>query len=326
MRKYVWVALFSGLVAGCGGGGGDDGGSLQQPATLAIHAGNQNDVASTSATAVTGASALASGAAGNLGVEIAASTSRRIALALTDSRRRGFAARVLASETETMSCPRGGSMTITGTDANGNEEPDAGDSLSMVFSNCRSDVDESVDGTLSMAFTSVTQNSSGVSISGTMTMDLSTVDGDEQTTVKGEVTMHLASLSPSRAQLDLAVTGSALRASVRTATRSETIAYESGFAISMIGDVGGSGSYTVDGDITSSMLAGRISIDTIQPFVQFADADYPSSGAMRVLGSGGSQLHLTALSGAQVLLELDTDGNGNYESSKTFTWEALLRD
>ena len=51
MRKVVWAALCSGLVAACGGGGGDAGGSAPPAASLAISSINQDVVERASAIA-----------------------------------------------------------------------------------------------------------------------------------------------------------------------------------------------------------------------------------------------------------------------------------
>lgn len=83
--------------------------------------------------------------------------------------------------------------------------------------------------------------------------------------------------------------------------------------------------YSASGVLSSSALASQsISFSTSADFVARPGDLYPYSGAFVIDGAGNSRLRLTALSSSQLGLELDANGDGNFEGSSIVNWNTLL--
>ena len=82
---------------------------------------------------------------------------------------------------------------------------------------------------------------------------------------------------------------------------------------------------TVSGVLSSTALAGRVEVATLQgaPLVQYAAEPYPRSGSVQIDGRRGRIL-VTALSAGEARLEVDAGDDGNFESSSTVSWDWLL--
>jgi len=88
---------------------------------------------------------------------------------------------------------------------------------------------------------------------------------------------------------------------------------------------GWSSSTTLNGVVASSGLENKsISIATVSAFVQPSSATYPVSGQAIVTGAANSKVRLTVQNATSVLIELDADGNGIYETSITRLWSQLV--
>lgn len=327
MRKWAWAALCSGLVSACGGGG--DGDSPAPAASVAITSANQQQVARTAASSVT--SLASTGGLGGVASSSGASVprlpglSRHVALALGTARESALSARArpLATESEQIDCPAGGSITLTVTYSNASQFT-PGDTLGFTFNNCQTTATDNTNGTMSIAMSSYAETPAGANFAGTMSLNLTATEGDRTSAVSGSVSASYADLSATSSRLDLAVGPSGLTASVITAGGTpETIGYVSGFTISET-DTSTSSSVTVNGSIDSSRLAGRITLQTATPIVQLAADAYPSSGVLRVTGAGGSALLLTVQSATALQVQLDANGDGTYEASATYTWALIL--
>ncbi len=327
MRKWAWAALCSGLVSACGGGG--DGDSPAPAASVAITSANQQQVARTAASSVT--SLASTGGLGGVASSSGASVprlpglSRHVALALGTARESALSARArpLATESEQIDCPAGGSITLTLTYSNASQFT-PGDTLGFTFNNCQTTATDNTNGTMSIAMSSYAETPAGANFAGTMSLNLTATEGDRTSAVSGSVSASYADLSATSSRLDLAVGPSGLTASVITAGGTpETIGYVSGFTISET-DTSTSSSVTVNGSIDSSRLAGRITLQTATPIVQQAADAYPSSGVLRVTGAGGSALRLTAQSATAQHVQLDATGDGTYEATETYTWAEVL--
>lgn len=73
----------------------------------------------------------------------------------------------------------------------------------------------------------------------------------------------------------------------------------------------------------STSMGGSVTVQTVMPFVTNVGDLYPSSGQVVATGSNGSKCRLTALDNVNVLLEVDADGVGGYETMINTTWAAL---
>lgn len=327
MRKRAWAALCSGLVAACGGGGGD-GAAPAPTASVAITAANQQQVARAAASSVT--SVAGAGSIGAFASSSGASAarlpglSRQVALALGTARATALSARVrpLATESQQIDCPAGGSVIVTLTFSNPTQFT-PGDTLGMGFNNCKTTSSDNANGTVSIVLSSHAQTAVGQNFAGTMSLNLTATEGNRTSTVSGSVSASYTDLSVSSSRLDLTIGSSGLTASVTGGGTSETIGYAAGFSISQT-DTSTDSSVTVNGSIDSSLLAGRITLQTTAPIVQGAADAYPSSGALRITGASGSALLLTVQSTTALQVQLDANGDGTYEASATYTWTQML--
>jgi hypothetical protein len=80
---------------------------------------------------------------------------------------------------------------------------------------------------------------------------------------------------------------------------------------------------TTGGRVSCAAAGGAVRIGTLAPVVQYGVEDYPWSCRIEAVGKTGS-LQATALSATQLRIDLDADGNGAFEASKTLLWIQLL--
>lgn len=331
--RALAVVLTAGLlamVAGCGGGGGDAGGTPPPLGGRLLSIGPDNYVAA--AQEALGSAAFV-GDTSRLAIAAqVADDSVLMASALAQLRRwpaRLAAVPRLASGvvlTETEACPGGGRMTLTFDDRNGNGDVDAGDSLATVFENC---VAEGVrlGGRLAMRMDALSGNFDGLVYSATLTMTLDNFSasvGGVDTAGSGEmrITDTSRALNDSTTTLAIASLTSSANLGGTTVTRRLT-----DFSYSIERRPAGN-SYTetstFGGTIVSTRLSEReINVSTPVPLVRPAAAPYPISGQVLAAGSNGSRVRVTAQNSAQVLIELDADGNGSYETSTTRPWSEM---
>ena len=76
------------------------------------------------------------------------------------------------------------------------------------------------------------------------------------------------------------------------------------------------------GTLDSTLLTGVVSYSTPTEFEGF-NADYPSAGVFLVTGGNNSSARLTAIDSVNVLIEIDTDGDGNFDEIFETTWVEL---
>lgn len=86
---------------------------------------------------------------------------------------------------------------------------------------------------------------------------------------------------------------------------------------------------TADYTLNSTLIGGAVTVTTVTPFETVPGASYPQRGALLISGAQ-SGMRLTAQGDEdslpleqQVLLEIDADGDGVYETTQTTSWEQL---
>jgi hypothetical protein len=85
----------------------------------------------------------------------------------------------------------------------------------------------------------------------------------------------------------------------------------------------GTGEWTQTGHsyVRSTALAGTVYAETQQPLAGPPD-EHPQTGVLMLRGANGSRIRVT-LQIEDILVELDADGDGVYESSEIITWDDL---
>lgn len=338
MQRFpILAALASCLVlASCGGGGGD---STMVPTATDVSISNANQKA-VARSVVNGGMALmwaqpfaaparataleAKAARTALPTQLLAGITRRMtSLALEQ----GSAARrrPLAASTETEACSEGGTVATTFDDRDNSGDASAGDVVSAVFAGCKEADLITLDGRIVVQIATVAEvGADGLDLTGSFAFDGVRADlGDTKAALSGSVAASVALRADS---LDIAMTvgSDAVRVSATGPGLDESLVYETGMAIAVTSNDAGTLSIAIDGSLVSDSLGGRITVATAAPVRRFANDAYPRSGQFNARGAAGSQVRLTVLDSTQVRLELDADGDGNFESVTPLAWSELL--
>ena len=329
MRAAGLAILAAAALTACGGGGGGDGGDpLPAGAAVALSAANYESVAQKTLTAtafLTDSSGLV------LGAQVA--PGGQAVLAWTRAQLRhlpGLLARAPkvvtgAISSEVMNCSGGGSVNVQLNDANGNEQLDAGDSASFDASNCV-EAGVTISGGIGMVINTASGDLDGTAYNATVAV---TLTGLRVATAAGGATgsgsMQLAVSSTDAETYAVEITVSSMTMSGLFAGVNDTITLQNWQSTSRTARSNGvlRTSISASGTTISSVL-GSVVVATVQPMVQDEGADYPASGRITATGANGSLLQITALNSSDVLLELDADGNGVFETRSTKAWSDLI--
>lgn len=328
MFKRSLLATSILVLTACGGGGG---GTTPPPTSGALALTTSNYTAAvqeslSSADYITRSSALLTGAQ-------VVDDHAMVRAALTVFQRSGrwfvraapLATGVVTTEVEP--CDNGGILTITINDQNGNNDADTGDSARAVATNCVI-AGVTTNGTLDIVFTSVSGSfaSPVFSVGATVTLDNFRAASAAGSAVgNGQIAVAINATGVNSQTFTLTVPSLTAVSTFGGTSSTRTL---SSFAINAVTTPAGFGSSTavsVNGTLSSTGLgAGTITIATTAPFVQSSSATYPSSGQLVVTGAANSKARATVQSGTTVLIELDADGNGAYETSTTRLWSQLI--
>jgi hypothetical protein len=82
-------------------------------------------------------------------------------------------------------------------------------------------------------------------------------------------------------------------------------------------------SIVASGFVMSSEFEGIAGFNVETPIQYFNGDQYPSSGVLLVTGNDGVVLRITAVNNTNVVLDIDIDGNGVYDSTINTTWAEL---
>ena len=113
------------------------------------------------------------------------------------------------------------------------------------------------------------------------------------------------------------IASSGLSAQARLAGQNRSVVV-TGFSATIV-DQGTQYTETLAGTFSLGALEGRsVVLSTVTPVVQRVDDLYPSSGALRLVGAGGSALLIEAVDATQARLSLDANGDGKFEVKESF--------
>jgi hypothetical protein len=331
ISRLSLAALF--FLTACGGGGGGDDGSTPPTGVtntpLAIDASNYVAVATESVSAVSyvlDTTEFFNGAQVS-SERVLLDFARAQALKLPGWFATATPRPSGAELTETMPCSGGGSMQITLNDINGNEDLDAGDSTTMVAMNCV-EFDSTVNGTLVMQITTLSGDLEGdvYDLGVTMTFsNLSVAMAEGSTVGNGSMSMEMAMTGPDTGSLELKFNELTMTGTYGSDSYSRKMW---NFDISERYDLVNSmfrGETALSGTLGSSALASKaVVLSTLQPMVSVGEDEYPSSGQILATGATGSKMRMTAQNATTVLIELDANGDDNYESSVSKPWNELM--
>ncbi|MDH4052646.1 MAG: hypothetical protein OEU93_13820, partial [Rubrivivax sp.] len=231
-------------------------------------------------------------------------------------------------------CGAGGTVSMMLDDRDGNQDASVGDVATFVFTDCRDAPDETINGEVAVTVQAINADATAL----TADVDVNRLSAaSAKWTLTLDGTLRLAYSTPSVDSpietYDLRAVGP-VTASVSsrlsfndTGTLAdgwhEVSTYDTSVA-PVAGNVEyGKGTLTVEGRFRSATAGGTVEVSTPTAFVNYGEDAYPRVGVMHVKGQA-SALRLRALSADNVQIELDANGDGTYESSKTESWDWLL--
>ncbi|MEJ5999425.1 hypothetical protein [Paucibacter soli] len=322
------------FLAACGGGGGGDGGNGPGPApaptALAITSGNYQSVAQQSLSSsqyLLGSAGLVTGADAAAAPSLLALAARQVqALPAWFRNKAGLPLVQGATTNQSTPCAGGGRIDAVLTDANGNGKIDAGDGMAMTAVACKED-GVSMDGKMEITVTSASGEFGSNSFSAGLDLKLSgftATTGISKVSGDGLIRVSLTASGANRMSLSMDVASFSSSGRVGGTDFSQKL---ENFALTLQTAPQGLGfqtSSTARGALTSSSLESkRINLETAVPLLQLSGRSDPSAGQLLVRGAADSLLRMTVQSDGRVLLELDADGNGQFELSSFKSWSEL---
>lgn len=318
------------LVA-CGGGGG--GGDDTPPGSVDVTAANQDQLARAAAVATQGGFAIGPdlGLSGPLGAGRSGALAAPLVRAL--QRQAGPDQRALALIGPFIeACQLSGTLSTSLDDRDDSGAASVGDRLTVVFDNCQDMTDEAVDGTFDAVLTEV-RLAPSLSFSASVTLAglRVTLPGARSGVYSGDFTLSMNETSATVLTTQVRV-GSQLAAQVSTPRFTDTVTLMAGHTLTLVLDTAalppggtepGLMTTTSQGSVASAAAGGHVSLRSLQPIQQYSQDSAPHSGQIDLAGRNGS-LQLTALATGQVRIDLDADGNGVFEQTRTVDWDWLF--
>lgn len=308
------------LLAACGGGGG--GVAVNSPGpTLSIDSANAVLVAKVSYD-----SALASGGLGSLsgnGLILGDGPGgvAKLGNTLSNAAKTGAGSSRVPIPAETTACAASGTVTISGDIADPfTPTLSPGDYFVADYEACDEGTGGVIDGGMRLDINSFSGDFLTALFEMNVTMTLTNLQvtaGQDVVTSHGDATVALNTLNSPAVSTSLS--GNSMRIDANAASDSLTN-YRSATTVDG-GQVPAPYTMTSSGTLDSTQLPGIIRYSTPVVFQGFG-SDYPSSGEFLVTGSSSS-LRLIALDNVNVVIELDTNGDGTVDETIPTTWAEL---
>jgi hypothetical protein len=231
------------------------------------------------------------------------------------------------TQSQTIACPVGGTMSVTATDANGNGVFDAGDSFSMAMAHCQYAA-ESLDGALGVSVNSLSGaiNSNVYALGASMSLTQLTISTAAVTTSgSGSIGLSLNSRGLNDQTLTITVPNFVTTSTYANVSDSVTLTSFSIMQTLTPLAAGVSSSYSASGSFASSAFNNNpLTIASVIPFYQSSGQNYPASGQMIISDATNRKVRITAVDSTRVQIEVDAGANGIYDLSVTKLWSELL--
>ena len=236
----------------------------------------------------------------------------------------GPVAAVGATQTYTEPCNGGGSLTVVENDANGNQEVDPGDSLTLTANNCAFE-GQVLNGQLSVTLSAVTGlpgETASWSVAGVLRFrNLTAQSGADRMVANGDMSLNASASGGYDESIALSTANFAVASTFGGVQSNQTLTnYDTSLQVR-----NATWTTAARGTLTSSALnSGSVAIETPTPFARPANQSYPAIGQAVMSGAAGSRVRVTALNAATVKIELDADGGGVYEAAVDKPWSDIL--
>jgi hypothetical protein len=331
MRVFSLMTRWAGLAAASAalvawGGGGDDGASAAPPiaARMTISAATAPPMSAEALQAIGAGSSAAGGVAGQTDPTSAApkgllafkSAARALQrLKVTDRPSQATSAR-------TFSCAGGGTFTVTVTLAGASLQ--AGDTIRIDFSSCVEAGVTTVGG-LSMAIVAI----GGTDAAPLLTADVlsanfeATIAGVTERT-NGTMRITVDQTNPATTLVALSsanITTQRLRSGTVRATRTLANLAVRESLNTATGQTTTTAAFIASGTFPR-LAEGSFEVQTPQPIIQDGGAVRPRSGQIRIIGANNASVLATVLA-TGMQLEIDSDGNGTVDTTRTLTWAEI---
>lgn len=329
-RSLALAAASSLFLVACGGGGGSEPGPGPGPAptALAITSSNYQSVAQQSLSS----SQYLLGSAGLVTGADAGASPAPLALAMQQISKlpmwfkAGVPLVVGATTSQSTPCAGGGRIDAVVTDANNNGKLDAGDGMAMTAFACKED-GMSMDGKMEITVTSASGDFGSTSFAAGLDMRLTGFTATTSTgKAIGDGLIRVSMNAQGANKMSLSMEVPSFSVSGRAGSTDFQQKLEN-FALTLQTTPQGlayQSTTTVRGTLTSSSLENKpITIETPVALLQSSRSVSPTAGQVLVRGAAGSQLRMTVQGDGRVLLELDADGNGQFETSSVKSWSEL---
>jgi hypothetical protein len=303
------------LVTACGGGGGGGGSDPGDAQLITLSPTNAETVA---ALAYHSAKGLVPNADLGTPVTILSATGGPTgpktsvpALVIPDMADR----RRVAGLIQTADCPVSGSFTIDFDEAAGTG--------SLSYDQCDTG-DGVVDGVISFAGLAETGTAPNTTVVMSVSFNnLTVTDTSETLGINGAYSATVVSTADT---VEARVSGNLL--SVTEGVDNHSLSHFTFTETSYLNQTGPT-TATADYTLSSTLIGGAVTVNTPVPFVTYVGATYPHTGSLLINGAQ-STMKLTAQGDEnylpldqQVLLEIDSDGDGVYETRQTMAWTDL---
>lgn len=344
--RATWVHGFRLMAAGllgltlaaCGGGGGDDGGgTIAPPGDVDLNASNQTSAARAAAVAVQGGLVITTTGLTGSGSQGTASVVRLLQRASLGATRTRSSPREHAMgllDVSSLFLCVSGTVTATLDDRDNSLSLTPGDVLGARFVNCQ--VDDNSDELINGALTATYTNAAVVPFTVGATVDLvdlrdSSLLAGRSVTLNGGFTFSYVepNLTTSTTHINVP---NALSIAVVHPLYQDTVVLQAGYTMRLYGDLstpsgapsGGRSIIEVLGKVHSARTGGIFDVWSQPPGLDLWDVDvYPRSGWVRLQGRHG-EVVFTVLSNASVRLQVDAEGDGQFEASLDMPWDTLL--
>lgn len=222
-----------------------------------------------------------------------------------------------------------GTYKIDWNDADNSNSITAADTFDITFSKCYSSTDkQTVDGKITLSKMTVSGVATPGTTSTTYSLDatvalstLSMTDASGTETLNGQFELTNKS-QDGGVNVQETITGSSLS----DASSKVTLTIEN-FSLAGTDNTNTQTySYSGKGRMNDSALSGYIDfqISTSSPFTGSDNDAYPSQGKMTVTGANNSSVTLTAVDNTTVALAVDSNGDGQVDSTSNVAWSTIL--
>lgn len=214
---------------------------------------------------------------------------------------------------EIIQCGISGSIALQANDADNNNQPDVGDTISITGNNCV-EYGSTINGSLNMTVTSISGSmdyypfSIGLNVSSNGFRVIS--DG---ATVASSGSFQMTMSKSNYSDMVIDVTSN-----LTTTTSSQglnEVIRMSNYRVQMTTN-SSQVSTTINGNINvPSLGSNTITVSTSTPFVTYNNG-YPSTGRSLLRAANGGQVSVTATGTTNAFIELDANADGTYETSQ----------